>query len=216
MLVTLLGAWRVWLCGCWEAGAARAAAAVRTAPGPEQVPQVTRTSLARRQATEDALRHAPWLEQGTLQALDPRKPQQAEQLRSALRAGEPALLGPGVLHGSALQDAWTLAALVRASWPGALQPEPVRRSGGHAGPAAPGSVLCAQAARAPKQLLTAWASHKDLDRVLVPAPDPGELGDHHRLKETECQAAPQSLAALAASLLAWQQRRLWAEVSHHL
>ena len=70
-----------------------------------------------------------------------------------------------------------------------------------------------QADRAPNQLLTVWASHKDLGRILVPDAQHNGHGACYRVKDTECQASQQTPAALVDSILTWQQRRLWAQVS---
>ena len=71
---------------------------------------------------------------------------------------------------------------------------------------------CVQVRSAPRQLLVAWASHGDLYRVLVPRAENNFQGAVYRVKDPECQSAEQTPAAVIDSILAWQQRRLWAEV----
>ena len=63
------------------------------------------------------------------------------------------------------------------------------------------------------RLLDAWASHRGLDRIVVPRAEHSGHGACYRVKDTECQAVQQTPAALVDSILTWQQRRLCSQVS---
>ena len=164
--------------------------------------------LSRRQQLDEP-RYAEWLSSGSLSALDLTKQQHADQLRTAMRAAEPMLTAKHNIGLAALSATWTLQHLVRFAAEAMLHSHfaaccpPL--------PAMP--ELGLQAQRAAQQLLDIWVSHDKRDRVLVPDVDKNVFGSCYHVRETECQAAQQTLPHLAESIGTWRQRKLSASVS---